>query len=266
MSINNATPAAYELYLEGQKLFSIIKRDSLEAAADKFRQAKEESPGFARAWGYLSYCLSQLVVAGHIAPGVQADASMSEAESCARQAVSLDGDDYANHWDLAFALLNQGKTAEAFTAYDIALDRFDHRADKLDRRNDLLVEMAEAYVYSGDLNRAFELLDRAIRVPDWYRWIRAWACFNARDYQGAIDQITAMHKPPTDPNYVPDIQLLLAAAYSCNGQDSAATTALQQLKARRPDWTIDRELARNPFAKETDREHWESAMRKAGFT
>jgi tetratricopeptide (TPR) repeat protein len=266
MTIYRASQKAFDLYLEGQGLFSIIERKSLQAAADKFRAATDDSPDFARAWGWLAYCLSQIVVAGHADQALESQGLLSDAEKYARKAVSLDPLDYANHWDLAFVLLNQGRRDDALAEYDTALDLFDHRTDKLDRRNDLLVEMAEAYVYQGDLARAFELLDRAVRIPDWYRWIRAWACFNARNYQEAIDQINAMHKAPTDPGYVPDIQLLLAAAYAFNQQPQEAATALQRLKARRPDWTIARELARNPFTKDSDRTHWEDAMRAAGFS
>jgi tetratricopeptide (TPR) repeat protein len=266
MTINNATPEAYDLYLEGQKCFSIIQRKQLEDAADKFRAATVKSPEFARAWGYLSYCLAQIVVAGHAVDEAEAKALLGEAEIYARKAVSLDKNDYANQWDLAFALLNQGRAKEAFPEYDRALDLFDQQTDKLDRRNDLLVEMAEAHVYGGDTVRAFELLDRAVRVPDWYRWIRAWACFNARDYKGAIAEIEAMHKPWNDPGYVPDIQLLLAAAHAYNEDPKSASDALGRLKQRRAGWTLARELSRNPFTNDADREHWEIGMKKAGFS
>lgn len=265
MSLNNATPKAYELYLEGQGLFSIVERGHLEDAAAKFREAAKESPNFARAWGHLAYCLTQIVVAGHAHDQAEADALLGDAENHANEAVRLDQDDYANQWDLAFVLLNRGKSKQALAEYDKALDLFDKRTDKLDRRNDLLVEMAEAHVYDGNTQRAFELLDRAVRIPDWYRWIRAWACFNARDYQGAIDQIGAMHKACGDPGYVPDIQLLLAAAYAYAGEPKQAAEALARLKQGRNDWTLARELARNPFSKDADRRHWEEGMKKAGF-
>lgn len=266
MTITHATPKAFKLYLEGQKLFSIIERKHLEAAAKKFRLAAKESPDFARAWGHLSYCLTQIVVAGHAKDKAEAAALLKEAETHARKAVRLDKKDYANRWDLAFLLLNQGRAKEAFVVYDKALELFDHQTDKLDRRNDLLVEMAEAYVYSGDSKRAFELLDRAVRVPDWYRWIRAWASYNARDYQGAIDQIEAMHKKAGDPGYVPDIQLLLAAAHAQKGDPKSAGMARGRLVKGRADWTVARELARNPFANDKDRKHWEEGMRKAGLS
>jgi tetratricopeptide (TPR) repeat protein len=266
MILNNASQKAFELYLEGQKLFSIIERARLEAAAEKFREVIKESPGFARAWGHLAYCLAQIAVAGHAKDRSEAASLLDEAEQHALKAVGLDKTDYANQWDLAFIHLNQAKSKQALAEYNEALGLFDQYTDKLDRRHDLLVEMAEAYVYDGNLKRAFELLDRAVRIPDWYRWIRAWACFNARDYQGAIDQINTMHKKPGDPEYVPDIQLLLAVAYTYAGDSKQAAAALARLKQGRSDWTLARELARNPFANEADRLHWEEGMKKAGFT
>ena len=265
MADKSITPKAFDLYLEGQRLFSIIERKRLEQAAEKFREATVEAPNFARAWGHLAYCLAQIMVGGHAVQALEATSLLNEAEGYARKAVKLDPHDYANRWDLGFVLLNQGRTKEAFVEYDSALDLFDRRTDMLERRNDLLVEMAEAHIYDGNLKRAFELLDRAVRIPDWYRWIRAWACFNARDYRGAIDQINSMHKRCGEEGYVPDIQLLLAASHAHNGEPKLANEALARLKKGRPDWTLGRELARNPFTNEADREHWEAGMKRAGF-
>lgn len=265
MAHSNITPKAFDLYLEGQRLFSVIERRHLEAAAEKFRQVTIEAPDFARGWGHLAYALAQIVVGGHARQKSEAVSLLDEAETHARHAVKLDPDDYANRWDLGFVLLNQGRSKEAFAEYEAALDLFDRRTDMLERRNDLLVELAEAHVYDGNTKRAFELLDRAVRVPDWYRWIRAWACFNARDYQGAIDQINTMHKRAGEPGYVPDIQLLLATAHACNGDQKEAAAALDRLKKGRPDWSLARELARNPFTNDADRQHWEDGMKRAGF-
>lgn len=264
MPIHKATPQAYQLYLEGQRLFSILERAHLQAAIDKFKAATGLSPEFARAWGYLAYCEAQIFVAGF---AEQSDAPlMGLAEDHARAAVGWDDNDYANHWDLAFVLLNRGKDKEAMVEYERALTLFDNEADKLDRRNDLLVDMAEACVYTGDTQRALGLLDRAVRIPDWYRWIRAFAEFNAENYPEAIEQINLMRKKPGEPGYVPDIQLLLAVAYACDGKDTPAQEALQRLKDLRPAWTLNQELARNPFVRTEDRDRWENGMKKAKFS
>lgn len=265
MSLKNTSDEAFALYLEGQQLFSVIDRKDLDAALAKFRAATSLSPDFARAWGHIAYCLAQIVVGGHERDRTRAKQLLEEAEGHARTAISLDAGDYANHWDLAFVLLNLGRGEEAYRAYEHALALFDRQTDKLDRRNDLLVEMAEAYVYAGNSDRAFELLDRAVRVPDWYRWIRAWAHFNRREYKETIAEITAMRKKCFDAGYVPDIQLLLAAAYAYIGDNALAQEALGRLRKARADWDLASELARNPFASEKDRLHWEEGMRRAGF-
>src|SRR4051794_9993523 len=100
MPINNATPDAYKLYLEGQTLFSTIERDQLLAAVAKFEHATQLSPEFARAWGYWAYCLAQVFVSGHAEPN-EFSSLMATAEHHARLAVKFDDKDYANHWDLA---------------------------------------------------------------------------------------------------------------------------------------------------------------------
>jgi tetratricopeptide (TPR) repeat protein len=263
--IHKATPEAYQLYMEGQRLFSTIERAHLQAAIDKFEAATEISSEFARAWGYWAYCLAQILVAGH-AQQAEVASLMEQAEEYARKAVCLGDDDYANHWDLAFVLLNRDKDKEAMGEYERALWLFDNQTDMLDRRNDLLVDMAEACVYTGDTERALYLLDRAIRIPDWYRWIRAWAEFNAENYPRSITEINAMRKKPGQAGYVPDIQLLLAVAHACNDEPEAADAALQRLKDLRPDWTLARELDRNPFVNAGDRQRWEDGMKKAKFS
>jgi tetratricopeptide (TPR) repeat protein len=188
------------------------------------------------------------------------------AEEYARAAVGYGEDDYANHWDLAFVLLNRGKDQEAMAVYDRALALFDYETDELDRRNDLLVDMAEACIFTGDIDRAMYLLDRAVRIPDWYRWIRAWAEFNAQRFPEAIAQINAMRKKPGEPGYVPDIQLLLAVAYACNDQPEAADEALNRPKTLRPAWTLAKELERNPFVRPEDRRRRENGMKRAKFS
>lgn len=266
MPNNNISTQALDLYLAGQKGFSVIERSAIEGVAGNFRQAVAEAPDFARGWGHLAYAMAQAVVGGHIEDKAEADAMLTEAEGHARKAVALDPNDYANRWDLGFVLLNQGRRDDAFAEYDKALELFDHNTDMMERRNDLLVEIAEAHIYDGNIARAFELLDRAVKIPDWYRWIRAWACFNARDYQGAIDQIEGMRKKFDDPAYVSEIQLLLAAAYAKKGDSQQAAAALDRLRKGRPGWTLAKELARNPFTHASDRQHWEEAMRAAGFS
>jgi len=263
--IHNATPEAYQLYLEGQALFSIIERDELQAAIDKFDAAIGKSQQFARAWGYRAYCTAQIFVAGH-AEDFELASLKADALKYAEKAVEYGDDDYANHWNLAFVLLNCGRDKEAMIEYEKALQLFDHETDKLDRRNDLMVDMAEACIYTGDTPRALHLLDRAIRIPDWYRWIRAWAEFNVENNPEAIKQINAMRKKPGEPGYVPDIQLLLAAAYACDNQTGAADEALARLKTLRPEWTLAKEMARNPFVESEDRLRWENGMKKAKFT
>jgi hypothetical protein len=74
-----------------------------------------------------------------------------------------------------------------------------------------------------------------------------------------------MRKHPGEDKYVPEIQLLLAAAHAMAGRRAAATAALKKVRTGRPDWSAERELARNPFHRDADRKHWVEAMEKAGF-
>ncbi len=255
--------AAFKAYLEGERLFSIISKTDMDRSRKKFEKATDLDPKFARAWGYLSYTYTRAVLAGWL-PARQ----LATAEKHAKKAIALDPDDYAPHWDLAYAYLNGGKFKEAMKEYETALDLYENWTDLLDRKHGLLSEMAEAYVYVGKPQKAIDLLERAKHHPDWYCWNCGFAYYMAGQYDDAIRELDSMRLRPGDAGYVMDVQLFIAAAYAQKGNKTMAQAALklfQGSRRGRARYTLKDVKKRGCFKYKKDEKHLLDGLRKAGL-
>jgi tetratricopeptide (TPR) repeat protein len=256
---------AVRLFLEAEDAFTTISAEQWGRCRESFERAVELDGDFARALGELSYALIHGVAAG-FCDKKESEAVMERAMKLAERAVELDADDYANRWNLAFALMSRKRFDEAVDEYGKALRLFETATDRIDRKPGLLAEMGEALVFAGRPREGMAMIERAItRVPDWYRWNMGFACYCAREYARAIDELGRMYRKPGDPRYVIDVQLLAAACHAQLGADAEAERALDLFRAAKPDWTIKQELLRTPFRNAADEAHWIEGLRKAGL-
>lgn len=280
--MTNATmnPAAFNAYLEGEKLFSVTDKNKMEEARRRFEMAISLDQDFARAWGYLSYATVRSVLVGWLNKS-----SLVTAEQCAERAVALGPDDYSNHWDLAFVYQNTNRLEDALIQYETALQLFDNHTDRLDRKPGLLAEMAVAYVQAGDIKRAIDLGEKSLRVPHWYRWNAGYAYYMAKKYDKAVEQFELMgfgSSPSGSLYYVPEMDMFMAAAYAmrakgkkgkaASADKSAAAVAMKRFKSAsqiRPHGknrlSLADAVARRPFKKNSDQNHWIEGLRKAGL-
>lgn len=242
---------AYELYLKGAHLYSHETEERLGVCAHLFEQATRLDPEFARAWGYLAYVTARAVMQGW-----RPQADLGDAERYAARAVQLDAQDYANHWDLAFVHQCAGRFDRALAEYEIAYGLNPNDAD-------LMAEMAEALVYCGDAERGIEQIRQAMRLnpycPDWYRWNLGWACYNARRYREAIDELEPLLDPPNH------ARLIMAAAHQRLGETDAARRRIEQFLEREPDYRLERLRRRTAFRRPEDERHWLEAVAAAGL-
>ena len=257
-STNN--PQAFEAYLEGERKFSIVSQSDMTESQKKFAEATALDDQYARAWGWRAYTLTR-----SIAMGWEDESRITEAKEWAEKAVGLDDDDYATHWDLAFVLLYEGEFDGALLSYMKALDLYENRTDHLDRKHGLLAELAEAYIYTGEPGKAIAYLERAKRVPDWYKWNLAWADFNNEDYQAAHNELDSMASQPGDRAYVPDVDLLRAATLVKLGDTAEAKRVLGDFLAAQPGYSEKDVNKRAQFRRASDRQRWIDALRAAGL-
>jgi Tfp pilus assembly protein PilF len=242
---------AYELYLQGAHIYSHETSERLEACRQKFEQAIERDPNFARAWGYLAYATMRSVMLGWRPNG-----DATKAEEYAKKAVELDPDDYANYWDLAF--IYQG-----MRRFDLAEELFD-KAIRLDGNDaDLLAEVADMHTYVGEPERSIAELHRAMRlnpiVPDWYRWNLGWAYFNARQYESAIRELDKIIEPPGH------ALLIKAASYQMLDRHTDAEGQIRRYLETNTGYSLRLLKQRMAFKKPEFEQHWLSAVRAAGL-
>jgi Tfp pilus assembly protein PilF len=200
----------------------------------------------------MAYCEVRAVLGGW-----KGSEAFVEAEALAKRAVELDSYDYANHWDLAYVYLNSGRFDQALSEYRRAILLNPNDAD-------LLAEMAEMLVYTGRPEEAIAQISQAMvinpRFPDWYHWNLGWAAYNAKDYDGALEQLNQMSDPPND------VRLFVAAAHAQLGDVGAAEAALGVfLDERASPYTIADVRKRGRFKHRQDEEHWLDGLRKAGL-
>jgi TolB-like protein/class 3 adenylate cyclase/Flp pilus assembly protein TadD len=242
---------AYEAYLRGAYLYSIETESALTHCREQFELATRLDPSFARPWGYLAYVAVQRWIAGWGDETV-----LTEAEDYARRAVSLDPNDYANHWDLAIVYLNTRR-------FDMAREEYARAANLNPNDADLLAEMAETLVFAGESDIALRQLQEAMRRnpfhPDWYRWVLSWALFNSDRHAEALAELDRINRPPQH------IDLLRAAILVKLGRIEEAKAPLGRFLEYRPGWNLAKERARITFRRRKDEERWLGALAEAGL-
>lgn len=270
--------SAFKAYLEGERLFTVVSEKQMAKCRAKFERATQIDKKFARAWGWLSYATVRSVLQGWMP---DAKSALKDAETWANKAVKLDPYDYAPLWDLAFVYLNSGRFKKAIRTYEKAHKLYNEGTDRLDRKPGLLVEMAEAYIHTGEPKKGIALLQRAMRFPDWYRWNLGWAHYMDRDYDKALAALRDIDLRPTNPQYVPEVGLFVAASHHRRSQQlqrkkrtkeaadhsRKAKAAMAAFRKAHPHYTLDdAAAARSRFQDPKDEEHWVGALRDLDLT
>ncbi|MCZ6861784.1 MAG: hypothetical protein O7I42_16165 [Alphaproteobacteria bacterium] len=264
------TEAAYKLWRDGRKLLPITSQANFAKSLKMMEEAIGLDDEFGRAYSRKSYLYVTGVIDGwNFEPGKTDEWKLREALTLAKKAVKLAPNDYDTHWALAFAHLNRedGKQ-DATREYKEALVRNDGN------RN-LLAEMADALVYAGKTDDAIEMLMRARRIPDWHRWVLAWAYYfkgkKDKQYYGlARDELHKMVTPRDDPRFSSEIMLLSAALYVRTNKLARAKEEIQWLQQRRKKvgltpWTIEKERKRGSAIGKMNETHWLGALSDAGL-
>jgi len=273
---------AYQQLKEGRRLMNYpVTEAKLEEAAACFRRAIEldaKGPfdecraarvGYPKAWGHLGYSVLTAWVEGWRTDktGVLQEADEFTGIATGQELGAID---YDTHWDRAFFLQVQGSVDPE--SFDLAIQEYETAMDLNDVDTNLLLEASEGYVSAGRYDEAIELLNKAGRsvCHDWYRWDRAWVYFFKAQqdpvfYDLAISEIRSMYWNPGEPQYMYDIQLLLAAIYVRKGDEAKAETAYSFFQAAKPQWRVEDEDRARPLKYVKDRVHLLSACNDAGL-
>jgi len=274
-----ATCPAYDEWKAGTRLFPIMSRADLDRAIKRFKAAKKRDRNFARAYGWLAYCgitglIDEWTLPKSLGGSVEKDIK-AIARKLSKRAVSLDACDFDTHWARGFVLLHTGDPAGAAKHFDTA------RRLNYDNR-ELLTENADERVYAGDPDKAIDLVMRARSIPDWARWVLAWAYYfkassDPKIYSDALAELKLLKDEPGSGKAPAEILILRSAILAQKAKTlkgRAATIASNKAKKDKDDYKTITGKTRslqdlkdtNPFADARDKKHWLDGLTAAGWT
>jgi adenylate cyclase len=243
---------------------------------EAFENAIGKDETASQAYAELAYTYARFYQQGWTTnPG----AVLQKAEELATTARDLKKD-FDSCWNFAIVSWNQGKFEKSFKEYEAAAEHWENNEfdqgfaeyvalrERGEKNPDLIADMAEAMIYFGEPDVAIQLLNEAIqirhnmgdpfsKIPYWYLWNKARACYMQGRYQAAIDAIG----PMTQPN---DVLLIVAASKAKLGEVAVAMTYIAQFSQNDPEWSIAR-AAERYFRYDSDRQRWLDGLRKAGL-
>lgn len=246
---------AYDLFLKGRQNYFRYAPESLAAAIGQLEKAIELDPGFADAYGYLSYC----TFASRILRWLDYDETLENALSLAERAVSLDPESALAHTRLGWILGWMRRYDEAFESFETALS--------------LQPDLAETHTYYGELlnfygdyERALELCQRAYRLdplqpPSW-EYHLGHAYLGLGRLQEAIDNIQSACARA--PKFIP-ARLYLTFAYAESDRMQDARAQIETVRELNPSYTIAMIRDDFPFRQEEECERFLDAIRRAGL-
>jgi adenylate cyclase len=243
--------AAYECVLRADAL-PFADADSEVEARRLLEKAIALDPGYARAFAYMgnSYRLEwSRDMSG-------SDELLDQALLFAQKSVALDENNDACHQDLGWILIHRN--------YDLAEHHL-HKALQLNpNRPSTLTSIGCLHAYLGRPDEALEYFKAARSLdplfePSWYWRMLGIVFFVARRHDEAI---AAFKKSPIIPFWVHGY---LAACYVHTDRIADAKRHAAEALRLAPDFSVIQSAAKDPFQRETDRQHLIEGMRKAGL-
>jgi adenylate cyclase len=241
----------YDWYLRGRAAWREWTSDSNERAQMYFNRTIELDPAFAPAYAYLSYTLMQAWISGWDS----SSEAINQARTLARKAVTLEPENFENHWCLASAYLYGGEYEAAMLTYEKALHMNPNSPG-------LLVDMADALIFGGRPREAIDHAERAMRMDpvssDAHLWTLAIALYHAGDCERALTTLLRMANPPTP------AKRHLAAIYVQLGNLEKARETAAEFLHEEPQYTLKRERIW-PYQDGAMLEKFISDLRSAGL-
>ena len=229
-----ATLTPYESVLRSFGYLASLDADEHGLVREALERSVEESPLDGDGWAMLSF-----VYAEEFKHGFNARAgSLDRALEAARRAVAAAPANALCYHVLAQALFFRRDLVAFRNAAEHAIE-----LNPMDACT--LAFMGILLGYAGDWERGRALAERAMQLnphhPGWYRFAAFNHAYSRRDFQGALEVALKFNMPSYFYTHY-----ALAAAYGQLGQRGAATRALDELLAQKPDFA---DIAREELAK-----------------
>jgi len=226
-AVRSRTPeqlSPYEAVLRSFGYFERVTGDELGAARSGLELAVRKAPAHADAWAMLALLCVQDYAQGF---DLQAD-SLTSGLSAAQRAVEAAPSNHLAHFSLAQALFFH----KEFQSFRNATDRA-AALNPMDGNS--IAFLGELLTYAGDWQRGLALAERAKQLnphhPGWYWYADFYHAYRQGDDRGALNFALKVNLPGHWGAHA-----MLAAVYGQLGERGAATKALQNLLAVRPDF------------------------------
>jgi serine/threonine protein kinase len=243
----------YESVLRSFAHFPRLSPAEHAAAEAGLERAVRQAPGYADAWAMLSMLAREEYAHGF---NLRPDA-LGRALAAARRAVEIAPSNHLAYHALA--------SAQFFRREIPAFRNSAERAVELNPMDGFTAAyMGFLLAYSGAWERGCGLVRRARQLnphhPGWYWFPDAFDAYRRKDYQGTVDFALKVNMTPFWRT-----SFAFAVAYGQLGEPQAASHAVRDLLALRPDFP---EIARQELGKWWDpelTEHLIDGLRKAGL-
>jgi len=185
--------------------------------------------------------------------------AFERAEHFARQAQALEDPN-------GFGSLVMAHVHLLRSEHDKALEAAQHALDLRPSCDVSAAAVANVLNYSGRSEEAIQFAEQAIRLtpiaPTIYPAVLASSYYGAGRYE---DAVAAAHAIVENNSDALDAWLILAAAESAIGNSPAAQAAVEEVLQLRPDLTLDKFLATQPYAGNARLEELADRLRSAGL-
>ena len=247
-----ASLAAYDCVLHGNALPWSDAQGAAEATR-LFEQAIEIDPGY----GFAHALLAVMRYRQWYYDLDGSDAPLNEAQRLAQRAVELAGNE-----STCFSIL--GQVCMLRRSFDLALQHM-RRAIEINATNQWnTADMGIVLSYAGRAAEAIDWFKRAREIdpyfdPAWYWHGRGLARMMLRRYEPALTEFgRSSGRPYRTVAY-------MAGCHAQRGETGRARALAAECLEKKPDFTISRWLAREPFKDPADAAHLAECLRAAGL-
>lgn len=250
-------PEAYDAYLQGLRQESFFTKDSNLAAQRLFLKAIDIDKSFAAAFAHLAQTYSLSVENGWTErPGEMKD----KAVGAALKATRLNDELPYAYWSLGriYSRPFLGDPERAKIAFKRAVYLNPNYADGY-------MFLALMYIFTGEAEKAFGLIETAMRInphyPFWYLQALGMAQFFIGDYEASIKSLNESIE--RNPN-VPWLRTYLIASYGQLGKKDDAEWEIEEVKVLGQAANVNAFMKVTPITDPSYRKIYEDALRKAG--
>jgi adenylate cyclase len=248
--------AAYEHFLEGQRVSREQTRQANAQAREAYKQAIAIDPGYGRAYGALAYTLALDYRHGWTDTPLE---NLERALSLAEKGVELNSSIPQTYWSLGYVYLRRNEYAKAQQAAMEAIRIAPNYADGYG----LLALINNGL---GQADKALEYANRGMQLNPYYTWDYllnvGFAQYLLGNYAQAIEALEKAQQ--RNENALP-IKLFLAASYVHANRIDDAKWVVEQIQVLNPATTLSHSANTMTLAKPKLKQQLLDDLRIAGL-